>query len=219
MGRKKLILDSFVVAAVLCMLYAGTAFGFTAYTDESAFQAAIAGWDSEVLDFDSMTSGTTIADGGTIDGITFTYDFGGVNMMVSHAWDTTSPPNFLGTNDGDIFQDGDDFSLSFEPVNAIGMYFTSIDEMWDDDITLTVDTFSVGLDAATYLTLADGSMAFFLGIVDAQNAFTQADITTVGLGEFLYNVDDITTAAVPIPGAFWLLGSGLLGLIWNRRRH
>ena len=196
------------------------------YTDQAAFMAALPG-PASTLDFDSLASGTTIANGGTVDGITFNYNFGGVSMVVTDGnqfggggpFDTTSGSNFLGTDDSDIFLDGDDFDLSFAPVNAIGMFFITADVMFDDDITLTGGGASVGLSAADAgADLGDGGIPYFLGIIDDTNPFTTANITTIGGGFFLYNVDDITTAVVPLPGALWLFGSGLLGLLAVRRR-
>lgn len=187
------------------------------YTDQAAFMAALPG-PANILDFDSLFAGTTIADGGTVDGITFNYDFGGGQMQVSDAFDTTSPPNYLGTDDAGVFQDGDDFDLSFVPVNAIGMFFITADEMFDDDITLSAAGTSVGLSVADAGSdVGDGGIPYFLGIIDDTNPFTTASITTIGGGFFLYNVDDIVTA-VPLPGALWLFGSGLFGLLAVRRR-
>lgn len=198
----------------------------TTYTDQASFLAALPGPASK-LDFESTAAGTTIANGGTTGGITFNYNFGGVSMVVTDGnqfggggpFATTSGTNFLGTTDADILQDGDDFTLSVSPVNAIGMFFITADTMLDDDITLGAAGTSVGLntlDAGT--DLGDGGIPYFLGIIDDMNTFTTASITTIGGGFFLYNVDDITTAVIPLPGALWLFGSGLVGLLAFRRR-
>ena len=182
------------------------------FTDQAAFLAALSG-PSNTLNFDSLAAGTTIANGDTVDGISFHYDFGGVQMQVSDGFNTTSSPNFLGTDDADVLQDGDDFDLSFGPATAIGMFFMTADEMFDDDIILSAGGASVGLsvfDAGS--DLGDGGIPYFLGIIDTASSFTTASITTIGGGFFLYNVDDITTSPVPLPAAFWLFLSGFAGL-------
>ena len=134
-------------------------------------------------------------------------------MQVSDAFDTTSPPNYLGTDDAGVFQDGDDFDLSFVPVNAIGMFFITADEMFDDDITLSAAGTSVGLSVADAGSdVGDGGIPYFLGIIDDTNPFTTASITTIGGGFFLYNVDDIvTTSVVPCPVPFGCSARGFLG--------
>jgi hypothetical protein len=188
------------------------------FTDQAAFLAALPG-PANTLNFDTLAAGTTIADGDTVDGISFHYDFGGVQMQVSDGFNTTSSPNFLGTDDADVLQDGDDFDLSFGPVNAIGMFFMTADEMFDNDIILSAAGSSVGLNVLDAgADLGDGGIPYFLGIIDTANPFTTASITTIGGGFFLYNVDDITTAVVPLPGALWLLLSGFAGLFAATRK-
>ena len=53
-----------------------------------------------VVDFDTSPTGI-VASGSSVGGITFTYDFGGVSLKISDVYDTTSPDNFLGTDDSD----------------------------------------------------------------------------------------------------------------------
>ncbi|VAW60903.1 hypothetical protein MNBD_GAMMA10-2510 [hydrothermal vent metagenome] len=189
------------------------------YTDQAAFMSALPG-SANTLGFDNLAANTIITDGDSLEGITFNYNFGSVQMQVSDVFDTTSPQGFLGTDDLDVFQDGDDFGLSFAPVNAVGMFFISADEMFNNDIILSAGGASVGLNTADAgAGFGDGGVPYFLGIIDDVNTFTTADIATIGGGFFLYNVDDITTATVvPLPAALWLFGSGLVGLVAISRK-
>ncbi len=146
-----------------------------------------------VLDFDRMPAGTTIEAFASAGGITFEYDFDGLPMKVTHLYATTSAPNFLGTGDGGMFHDGDDFTLSFPPGSAVGLFF-------DGDISVTVGAVTAKLVAKhVHATLIDGSRVYFIGIVDDQATFTSASIEALAGGFFLYNIDDIITA--PVRGA------------------
>lgn len=169
------------------------------YTNYSSFLANLPG-AANTLDFESQGDGDLIASGDTVGGITFTYDFGGVSLQVRDDYDTTSPDNFLGTDDAVDLQDGDEFSLAFSANNAIGMFFITADEMFDDDITLTSGGLIQGLVAGDIEdTLGDGGQVFFIGIIDDMNSFTSADVGYFPDGEtnFLYIVDDIVLSAAP----------------------
>ena len=200
-----------------------------AYTDYSLFLGALPGAPT-ILDFDSETPFSTIDSGDTVGGIQFNHGLGafGLAMEISTGFDTTSGANYLGTNDAGVFQDGDDFSLSLGPVNAIGMFFITADEIFDSEISLTAGGATANLatvDAGA--AFDDGGVPYFLGIIDTMNAFDLALITTSGNpdpqlnpadGWFLFNVDDIITAVVPLPGAVWLFITGLIGLAAFRRK-
>jgi len=180
------------------------------YTSRTSFESDIAGLASSTVDFDALADGTLIASGDTVGGMTFQYDFGGVLMQVRDDFSTVSPPNSLGTDDGGVFIDGDDFTLSFAPARAIGLTFITADAVLDDDIVLSAAGTSVGLSTKSLRVIdkATGSAAFFLGIADDSPSITSASITTVGGGFFFYNVDDVITA-VPEPASAALVGLGL----------
>jgi hypothetical protein len=168
------------------------------YSSHADFAAALPARAS-ILDFDGLSAGATIADAGTAEGITFRYDFEGLRMKVAHIYATTSAPNFLGTNDGGVFHDGDDFSLSFLPGHAVGLYFISADPLIDGDLTVTAAGITAALDADDVQnTLADGSRVYFLGIIDEQTPFEKADVVALAGGFFLYNIDDIITAPLQL---------------------
>ena len=191
--------------SLVLLLWSLTVFAApTVYSDRSAFDAAQTGTVS-TLDFDTETPGSLLAPGTNLDDITFTYALDGVSLKISSVADstysTTSPGNFLGTSDADIFQDGDQLSLSFPPANAIGFYVLTRDAMENGDVTLSAGGVSANLVAADVqgAALGDGSKVYFLGVADQAAAFSSATISTAGNGEFLFNLDDIVTATAGEP--------------------
>lgn len=169
------------------------------FADQEKFAAALP-TAPQILNFDEMPAGTTIADAATAGGIKFSYDFEGLAMKVAHLYATTSSPNFLGTVDGGMFHDGDNFTLTFEPGTAIGLHFISADPLMDGDIKVIAGGVTASLVARqVQQTLPDGSRVYFLGVVDTTAPITQARVEALAGGFFLYNVDDIVTAPLGAP--------------------
>lgn len=194
------------VAAMVAMLAALPSSAATGYTDRAAFDAAVAALTGTTAaqDFDGLGDGTLIVSGAFQQGTAFLYDFRVVQIQVravvnSASLDTTSRPNYGGTTDAGIFQDGDNFLLSFdEPVNAIGLSITTADAMFAGDIVLVANGAVASLDATGIQSiLDDGASEFFVGVVDDELSFAIAEFSTVGGGYFLYTLDDVATATAP----------------------
>ena len=211
--------------------------GVTAYTTRSAFDSALAalpGLATVTENYDAYAPGTTIADGASLGGLTYTYGSSGndlagsgVSIQVSTGFGTTSPANYVGTSDGGIFQGGDDFTLSFGPARALGMYFISNDPLFDGDITLSTGIVTAALVTADEMAFAlpDGKV-FFLGLIDDSAAFGSAEISSscAPCGAFLFNIDDVVMARpalVPAPATLPLVltAIGMAGLVAGRRRR
>jgi|GEM_PF-1730791 len=219
-----------VIAGGLCALPVQAA--LVGYTDRAAFDSAVAalpGPSTSTLNFDDLAADTRIASGADAGGIRFDYDLGGVSLQVKAGVPTVSSPNFLGTDDAGVLQQGDNFQLRFGAANAVGLYLMSIDTLMGDDFRLAVAGTYVSLStAALQQTLGDGTQVYFLGLVDATATFTSASLSTGqnGSGQFLWNADDIVTASaapgagtVPEPGRLAMLGVGLMVLVAARTRN
>lgn len=222
----KYILSMTAILLSLCSLPAfSSPIGYTNYND---FMNALPG-EASVLNFDNMY-GNVVESGDTIDGITFNYSpyykdkllAGSLHFMTP----TTSGFGSLGSTsmyNDEMLAHG--FSLAFEPVNAIGMYFI-VDSMSYVDLfslDIRVGNFAVNADYFGATDLSWGYTAYFLGIIDDQNTFTQADIAPFTTPTMFYKVDDIITAAapspIPVPSSIFLIGAGLLSLAGIGRKR
>lgn len=211
-------------ASLLVLSFSSVHAATTSYYSQADFLSALGSAPVITHNFDSLTQGDIIADGDTLDGATFSYSLsGGAMIMVDDSFATTSNFNYLGTNDGSgAFVSGDAFTINFDQsMRAIGLYVLSDAEFFDDDFTITTSSGqSVGNLASANLLLSDGfTYASYVGLIedDFTQGFNSITLSSIDAG-FLFNVDDISVSAVPLPAAAWLFGSGLLGLAGISRR-
>jgi hypothetical protein len=220
------------LAAAAALLFSVTSAQAGVYRGAAAFQAALAGFDTATVDFDTTALGTIVASGAEIGGVRFDYNYGTTRIGVTDGaqfggfgpYETTSGSGFLGTTDEDLFVDGNDLVFRFAPVNAFGIYLITADPMADDDVILSNGIEQVALVAAEVdRTLPAGDSAFFFGLVDAAATFSSVSLTTAGNGAFFYSLDDIRlgtrpAAPAPAPGGLALLLLGL-GIQFAARRR
>jgi hypothetical protein len=207
----------------------------TTFTDRLSFNTAVFNLDNPRLrtfNFDTLATGTVIANGDfLVEGggfLEFHYPVlasFGVSLQVRSDAPTTSGKNYLGTTDAGVFQDGDDFSIDFSPVNGIGMFFLTRDELLDGDIRLSVFAGpTASLDsAAIERILGDGTRVYFLRVLDPDAFFVHAQISTShdGAGGFFFwNVDNVAQgfSILPAPTSLALMAVGLAALALAVRR-
>jgi len=196
------------------------------YTSRSDFLAAIAGYNQQTLNFDSMTAGGLIPSGSSAGGITFTYNIPHFTMQIEDTFTTTSSPNYLGlnTNDG-AFNHGDSFSMSFSgKIDALGLYVIAGQniQVSTGDFRLSIGAGYASNSGVVDKSLSDGK-AYFIGLLDTGAGFSSAEFLSNG-GPYGYefNIDDITMAkpgstSVPEPCSLVLLLTCVFGVALSRR--
>lgn len=211
------------VAGVLWLILSSSALALPmTFTDRASFLAALPG-PASVLNFDDVDAQTQIAENTPFAGITFTSNLSSPGLIVSDNFDTTSPLNYLGVDDGfsNEFLSGDELTFSFaNSVQAFGFSIIgSPDDVFAADFQLTASGSSVFNLGTPEQTLRDGGNVFFLGIIDTAG-FSNAQLFSFGDPTdpfFGFNIDDITTVAVPVPATFALLGLGVLAIFGQKR--
>jgi hypothetical protein len=216
------------LSAMLFMLVSTPSFAsLVTYTDQNAFQAAVAGGVTTTLDFEPSVN--------PFDYFTLAYedDYGPSTGAIDSTYDTTSGDNYLSLGDGFGFLAGGDFTLTFNQTwQAIGLYLISSEELWDFDAELTAGANSVSNALSPASTLADGGFVYFLGLTDT-NGFTSASLVTyldaiTGQGVFEFGIDDIqlvsiaqAPAPVPEPTSLALMAIGIVMSLRlkGRRKH
>lgn len=193
----------------------------TLYTSRAAFDAAIAEFAPVAsLDFESIAGDTVIPSGTTLDGFTFSHGIAGVDVIVVDGLATTSGTKSLGTASDRTFLASDVFALAFAPATALGLYVIG-EDMIPGDVELQTPVGSVANDQPEG-TLADGSSYYFLGVVESEpsSAFSSASVASFadeGVGDFVWNVDDLVTAPEGEGAAVAALALALLAI--SRRRE
>ena len=168
--------------------------------------------------------------GGTYDPIPQTVSFGAVtgedyNTPISGAYFTNTTYAYLSMTSSDTFgkqfggatgDDADWFKLSISGIDESGSYTGAVD-FYLADFRFADNSLDYIVDEWTWVDLTS------LGnVVGLEFTLSSSDVGEYGMNTPGYfAMDNLNgVAPVPIPGAVWLMGSGLVGLIgWRRRRQ
>jgi hypothetical protein len=204
-------------AAGACVQSAGAA--VVDYTSSAAFTAATAGIALTVEQYATGTNGQTIANGGSFDGLTYTFTSGPVGTVtggiITDMFDSFSGLSLGGTqiSGQQFFFGGDSVTVTFpEPVTAVGVFFNVNPNSGNYDLRTPVGNVSTG--SSTY----DTSTFVFDGITST-TAFTTITFLSENASVGSYNIPEIEYAATPLPAALPLFAAGLgaMGLVGRRR--
>lgn len=222
-----------IAAALICLSFLSVQVYAVpvGFTDEVAFNNALAAASlvPTTLNFDSITAGTTFTDPSTIGQFNFSNLGPSPNtLLIDDQFATTSGSNYLGTPNpafANQFIAGHTMDLSFPASNAISLKILTSDipgiSLFTNDIQLNAGGGNVGIDqtGGTIIPPTAGDREFFLGIIDTTTIFTTAslDYEPAAVGFVVFNIDDMTTAAVPEPNAAMLLV--LVGLFGGGREY
>lgn len=201
-----------------------------AYTTLASFQAATSGLMTE--NFDAATAPLVIPNGGTYGQLKFNYNINGGSglLEIVNFFPTTSPPNYLGSNDPatEAFFASDSLTITLShKISAFGLYIVGNGGYLANTFTLNIGLGTAQNSATPDVVIDDvGDVAYFLGITST-SPFSSATIALTTPGNPgdgpLWNIDDVTwgksNSAVPEPGTMLLIGTGLVAVAGRLKKR
>jgi hypothetical protein len=186
-----------------------------AYTSQASYNAAVAGFDPAVVNFDDQASGTTYPSGTGTGGLTFTYAIPGFQVAVRGGTALNGGASGLNTlalrnnatGTAARFTAGDVVQVTFaEPTHAFGFHVVvgqSFDFFAQDvNLSFAGTTYSMSGSETAAPVGSNGAQAVWVGIVDTAAAYTTATVRfgPVGAGPSgSFELDDLSTAAAAVP--------------------
>jgi hypothetical protein len=209
---------------------------FITHTTLASFQTANTGRATNTINFDSVTAPTPVSNSTFFqsqvrfelpnllitDGRTGFPAGSGDPISTLDGLNTISGSFFLGsTTGGDLIDRSMNLTFS-NPINAIGMYFVTFEQLDTTDASLQVGSTIGNLSPANEIVLAGtgktSSFAYFVGITqtDPSATFTTARIQLGTSFPVRIGLDNVITA-VPEPNSLLLYGLWGVGLVGYKR--
>lgn len=233
-----------VVGAVACGLHFGAPAlaAPTFFTDAAAFDSALAalsdsGFSATVETFDTLVAGSWGKSFTAPSGIGFSTDTADTELLVrSSTAPSTSGFKALGqrfVGPGGPFDEQFGFGTVVDidlgaATNAFSVALVSnVGYFIPEDVVIGVNGSKATIEDASSATAASGARFAFIGVIDADTAFSKVRMTfDITLSSSIGELDDVTvyaentpvSTAIPVPAALPLLLGGLGALMVLRRR-
>ena len=176
--------------------------GFIQYSDPTTFYNDV-GSGLSVENFESASPGTVIANGTTLNGITYGLNDSSIDFVINNTVDTSSGENALATSSGPFLDLLDMVTFDFDYItNAFGISFSLSDTPLAGELFLSIEGQNFGIEAANPVsTLADGSLSYFIGVISDDTLFNKVTIGTFDDGDtnFDFVMDDLAINAISVP--------------------
>lgn len=183
-----------LVALAGCVLSAAPALaGVTTYTSSAAFNTAASGIPLTAENYSTGLNGEAIANGGTFDGLTYSFTAGPSGTLTSgiitNQFNSFSGLSLGGQQSGgaDFFFGGDSVTITFaNPVNAVGAFFNV--NANSGDFVLA----SAAGDATTGSASYDTSTFVFDGLISS-TAFSSITLSSTSDTTGSYNIPKLNS--------------------------
>jgi hypothetical protein len=189
---------------------------YTGYSSSAAFFAALAGQTVLTEGYEAQTTDSTIADGSTLNGLTYSFS-AGIDGRVDSNYNKIGNNSLGAAGSPGFFLQGDSITVTFDQATtAFGVFF-NID---DSDLASVFAETNHG-DYHESGGGYDFDTFYFVGIV-SDTTFTSVTFGALLSANSGFNVDDLSwvqsSQVVPTPGSLALLSLGLLAAGFTRRR-
>jgi PEP-CTERM motif len=193
------------------------------YTSSAAFFAALAGGSVTIETYQGLPANSTIADGTTVNGITYDSFPAGTDGRVDKPLDSDGNqllalvrPGGVG---GDFFFPGEGMTVTFPfAVNAVGILF-NVGISPVNSLQVLTAVGNAGNPVAY-----DQPFYYFVGLISDSATFNSATFRGLDTITTRFRLDNLSfgnavaAAAVPEPTTLLLFGAGVLVLIRSRRK-
>jgi hypothetical protein len=205
---------SVAVGFILLAASTGANAAVITYTNSTSFFNALGSNPFFTETYEGLPVNSTIADGTTINGITYTTFPAGTDGRIDNLYNRIGNQSLAlqrGADATAFFLSGDSMTVNFASFeNAVGIFFNANPSPVG---SLTISTSEgVAGSGAAY----DFSTLYFVGLI-SDTPFSSATIGG-GANASVFNLDNLTVAAIPEPVTLSVFGVGLAGAAALRRR-